>query len=69
MAPGDRFVALKIGEESQLLRPVSSGVIPVKEKGVTAGYYERAKRKVLKDVAQQTGNLLLTARDKKTSII
>lgn len=69
LSEGDEFVVLKIGEGSQLLRPISTGVIPSKEKGVTEGYYENEKKKILHKAIKLSGALLINSNDKKTSII
>lgn len=69
LGEGDDFVVLKIGENSQLLKPISSGLIPIMEKGVTTGFYENEKKRVSMQALKQVGNLLNKSQDKKTSII
>ncbi len=69
MTGGDEFVVLKIGENSQLLKPIVEGVLPVKERGTTSGYYENERNKVLNGTIRQVGTFLNDTLDHRTSII
>lgn len=69
LSPGDDFIALKIGKDSQLLKPIASGTLPVREKGMASGYYESEKKKVVNGAIVSVGKFLKNTTDERTSII